>query len=102
MDSGDDSALPLIEGEKFEVPNRLFSRAKTAFLRFLRALLHWIRSRNHNESRQIKKTAYLDGLRGFSALLVYVHHHLIWAHSGPNGMFTLENVYGWQGHHAFA
>jgi peptidoglycan/LPS O-acetylase OafA/YrhL len=102
MASDDDSSLPLIEGEKFEVPNRLFARGKTACLRFLRTVLHWIRSRNHGETRQLKKTAYLDGLRGFSALLVYLHHHTIWAHSASYGMAVLENAFGWEGHHVFA
>lgn len=101
MASDDDSALPLIEGEKFEVPNRFVARAKTACLRSLRTLLHWIRSRNHGETRQLKKTAYLDGLRGFCAFLVYLHHHIVWAHPGNHGQFVLENVFGWQGQHYF-
>ena len=43
----------------------------------------------------LKRTAYLDGLRGFAALLVYSLHHEIWGHSGVKGELILENAFGW-------
>ena len=47
--------------------------------------------------RRLHPTAYLDGLRGFAALLVYWHHHELWAH-GHNGLNTLlENGFGYDG-----
>jgi peptidoglycan/LPS O-acetylase OafA/YrhL len=43
------------------------------------------------------RTAYLDGLRGFAALLVFSLHHQVWGHSGTGGEFILENAFGWNG-----
>ncbi|KAL1895626.1 hypothetical protein Sste5346_005095 [Sporothrix stenoceras] len=51
-----------------------------------------------------RDTAYLDGLRGFAAFLVYIHHNELWAHAasphGDNEYF--ENAYGFKGKHFFA
>jgi peptidoglycan/LPS O-acetylase OafA/YrhL len=98
MASGE-SSLPLIEGEKVEVPTKLLARARSAFLYLLRALSS---SRPRNETKQLRKTAYLDGLRGFSALLVYLQHHVIWSHPAFKGHFILENAFGWHGNYYFA
>ena len=53
--------------------------------------------------KQLSATAYLDGLRGFAALLVYWMHHQIWARMGP-GPFgdILEYGYGYDGKRYFA
>ncbi|KAI8938453.1 hypothetical protein NX059_004346 [Plenodomus lindquistii] len=48
-----------------------------------------------------RPTAWLDGLRGFAALLVYVHHNQLWAH-GTEGNMVFENSFGFQGRHYFA
>lgn len=48
-----------------------------------------------------RDTAYLDGLRGFAALLVYSLHHQVWGHSGTQGEFILENAFGWEGQYYF-
>ncbi|EOA83370.1 uncharacterized protein SETTUDRAFT_164781 [Exserohilum turcica Et28A] len=53
------------------------------------------------KSRLIRPTAWLDGLRGFAAFLVYIHHNQLWAH-GDRGNEILENAYGYQGKHYFA
>ncbi|KAI4853757.1 hypothetical protein E4T44_00637 [Aureobasidium sp. EXF-8845] len=45
----------------------------------------------------LHRTAYLDGLRGFAALLVFSLHHQVWGHSGTGGEFILENAFGWNG-----
>ncbi|KIW15021.1 hypothetical protein PV08_07808 [Exophiala spinifera] len=50
---------------------------------------------------KLHKTAYLDGLRGFAALMVYCLHHQVWGHAGIGGEFILENVYGWEGQYYF-
>ena len=52
-----------------------------------------------NHSTSLKRTAYLDGIRGFAALLVYWGHHQLWAH-GTESIF--ENVYGYDNQHYFA
>ncbi|CAD0105783.1 unnamed protein product [Aureobasidium uvarum] len=46
---------------------------------------------------ELHRTAYLDGLRGFAALLVFSLHHQVWGHSGTGGEFVLENAFGWNG-----
>ncbi|KAG9700480.1 hypothetical protein KCU95_g2043, partial [Aureobasidium melanogenum] len=46
---------------------------------------------------ELHRTAYLDGLRGFAALLVFSLHHQVWGHSGSGGEFILENAFGWNG-----
>lgn len=52
--------------------------------------------------QQLRRTAYLDGLRGFAALLVYWHHHQLWAHDSTDGMFVFENAWGYEGKYYFA
>ncbi|KAH0835272.1 hypothetical protein AYO21_10697 [Fonsecaea monophora] len=47
---------------------------------------------------RLRKTAWLDGLRGFAALLVYFLHHQVWAHSG----LIMENAYGYNGQYYMA
>ena len=54
-----------------------------------------------SKSKSIRPTAWLDGLRGFAALLVYLHHNQLWAH-GERGNQVFENSYGYQGRHYFA
>lgn len=53
-------------------------------------------SRTRNERKQpLRPTAYLDGLRGFAALLVYSLHHELWAHSGSvHENSILEKAFG--------
>lgn len=47
--------------------------------------------------QQLQRTAYLDGLRGFAALLVFILHHSVWAHSDIKGQSILGNSFGWGG-----
>ncbi|KAL6718621.1 hypothetical protein ACLMJK_002855 [Lecanora helva] len=58
-------------------------------------------ARSHD---QLRPTAYLDGLRGFAALLVYWHHHQLWAHeaASPNQSQILENAFGYENQYHFA
>ena len=49
------------------------------------------------KERTLHRTAYLDGLRGFAALLVFSLHHQVWGHSGVGGEYILENAFGWDG-----
>ncbi|KAJ4375764.1 hypothetical protein N0V83_001040 [Neocucurbitaria cava] len=49
----------------------------------------------------VRPTAWLDGLRGFAAFLVYWHHNMLWSHAGK-GNFIFENAFGYEGRHYFA
>ena len=45
------------------------------------------------EAPKIGKTTYLDGIRGISALIVYLTHHAMYAHQD----FALHRAFGWRG-----
>lgn len=49
------------------------------------------------KTTKLRRTAYLDGIRGFAALLVYFLHHQLWAHAIQGGSIKLENTFGWDG-----
>ncbi|EZF69192.1 hypothetical protein H105_08336 [Trichophyton soudanense CBS 452.61] len=51
--------------------------------------------------KQMGRTSYLDGLRGFAALLVYFGHHELWAHDAVTQNPIFENAYGYKGKHHF-
>jgi peptidoglycan/LPS O-acetylase OafA/YrhL len=74
-------------------------RASWAFRR-LKAVL-WPMPKQSGPAEPLRKTAYLDGLRGFAAFLVYWQHHQLWAH-GLEEMSILENAFGFEGHYSFA
>ncbi|KIW51995.1 hypothetical protein PV05_10660 [Exophiala xenobiotica] len=48
-----------------------------------------------------RRTAYLDGLRGFAALIVYWGHHELWAHDVLSPDRILENAYGYDNQRYF-
>ena len=50
--------------------------------------------------RELKRTAYLDGIRGFAAFLVYWQHHVAWAHDGFAGK-AFERSFGTDGNFYF-
>ncbi|KAL2022520.1 hypothetical protein VTK56DRAFT_5127 [Thermocarpiscus australiensis] len=52
------------------------------------------------QPEKLRPTAYLDGLRGFAAFLVYWHHHELWAHV-PVQVMSLESSFGYNGLHFF-
>src|SRR4051812_25882502 len=51
--------------------------------------------------KPIRRTAWLDGLRGFAAFMVYIHHNQLWAH-GYTGNLIYENAFGYEGRHYVA
>ncbi|KAK3898876.1 acyltransferase family-domain-containing protein [Staphylotrichum tortipilum] len=71
----------------------------------LRSLLHllapWPHKTASSSPDKLRPTAYLDGLRGFAAFLVYWHHHQLWAHV-PAQAAVLEQSYGYGGEYYFA
>lgn len=64
----------------------------------------WPQTTWHSRPKSLHKTAYLDGLRGFAAFLVYWHHHVLWVHNmdrlAQNGIF--ENAFGYDDKFHFA
>ncbi|KZM20211.1 uncharacterized protein EKO05_0001108 [Ascochyta rabiei] len=54
-----------------------------------------------NPKKPLRRTAWLDGLRGFAAFIVYLHHNQLWSHD-IHGNSVFENSFGYQGRHYFA
>ena len=52
--------------------------------------------------KQLRRTAYLDGLRGFAALMVYIQHHQLWTRDGVHADKIFENGFGYDGQYYFA
>lgn len=61
----------------------------------------FIRARSLPSPEKLRPTAYLDGLRGFAALLVYFHHHELWAHEISKQTPIFENGFGYEGNYYF-
>lgn len=51
---------------------------------------------------KLRRTAYLDGLRGFAALLVYFHHHQLYAHEAQNADMIMQSGFGYDNRHYLA
>ena len=71
----------------------------SAVLKSAKYFLHIARpsflSKTCARSTKLRRTAYLDGLRGFAALLVYWQHHELWAHELPTPGQIMENAFGY-------
>ncbi|KAF4294485.1 hypothetical protein KXV52_009605 [Aspergillus fumigatus] len=57
---------------------------------------------NEKQRQRTRPTAYLDGLRGFAALVVYWGHHELWAHEGAGVGKAFELAYGYDNKYYFA
>nr|CEG05346.1 unnamed protein product [Fusarium clavum]CEG05917.1 unnamed protein product [Fusarium clavum] len=68
----------------------------------LNSVQNFIRARSKPPLENLRPTAYLDGLRGFAALLVYIHHHQLWAHGIIDQDALFENAFGYGGKYYFA
>lgn len=55
-----------------------------------------------NPGKILRRTAYLDGLRGFAAFLVYLGHHQLRAHESMPGDVIFENAFGYNRQYYFA
>ncbi|KAJ6439366.1 acyltransferase [Purpureocillium lavendulum] len=62
----------------------------------------WICTQTRRTPATVRPTAYLDGLRGFAALIVYFHHHQLWVHDRRNQNVVLENAFGYEGKYYLA
>lgn len=70
-------------GKQVGSPSDVTAWAKW-FLQFLRPALFGGPS---GPPKPVRSTAYLDGLRGFAALMVYLGHHISWSHDlAPQGV----------------
>lgn len=57
--------------------------------------------RTGSPRKLLRRTAWLDGLRGFAAFVVFLHHNQLWSHD-IHGNSVFENSFGYQGRHYFA
>lgn len=64
-------------------------------------LTHLFAMPSFDTPEKLRPTAYLDGLRGFAAFLVYWHHHELWSH-GLMRDAIFERGYGFDGQHYFS
>ncbi|KAF8849859.1 hypothetical protein BDZ45DRAFT_603761 [Acephala macrosclerotiorum] len=80
-------------------PIRRGGRSKTWWLDIVRPLCM---SKTGDPSKKLRRTAYLDGLRGFAALVVYWHHHQLWAHQGNHTDEQMNHAFGYDNKYAFA
>lgn len=55
--------------------------------------------KNGAPRKDLRRTAYLDGMRGFAAFLVYWHHHQAWARYSIDINDVFENGFGYHGKH---
>jgi peptidoglycan/LPS O-acetylase OafA/YrhL len=59
------------------------------------------RRRLSGSKKPVRRTAWLDGLRGFAALLVCWHHQQLWAHDAFGLNRIYENAFGYNGQYYF-
>lgn len=80
---------------KLSVPIRLFNwfvdLVRPSFL-----------SRSKLPRKALRRTAYLDGIRGIAAFIVYWQHHQLWAHASVDGPHIFENAFGYENRYYFA
>lgn len=58
-------------------------------------------TRSPARTTRLRRTAWLDGLRGFAAFLVYVQHNELWAHEGDDSERKMQSSYGYRGERWF-
>jgi len=86
--------------DRVEQPTRL-ACARAGFLHAVKYASLFFRpsflSRKcEKKNSKLRRTAYLDGLRGFAAFLVYWHHHALWAHEAHDSDKILQNGWGYE------
>lgn len=81
-----------LDEKQAELPPPLHARARGWCTDLLRPSFSTI---SKGRQKQLGRTSYLDGLRGFAALMVYWGHHHLWAREslGPERIF--ENGFGY-------
>lgn len=94
----------LLETGCWEViePTAVFSTATRARKWFIDLIKPSCIKKSHSCAEKPRHTAYLDGVRGFAALLVYWGHHELWAHDALGPDRIVENAYGYDNQHYLA
>jgi peptidoglycan/LPS O-acetylase OafA/YrhL len=82
-----------------ELPQPLHARARGWCTDLLRPSFSAI---SRGRQKQIGRTGYLDGLRGFAAFMVYWGHHHLWARESLSPENIFENGFGYDHQHYFA
>ena len=70
--------------------------------RMIRLAKSWVWPPARRRATSVRPTAYLDGLRGFAALIVYFHHHELWVHERLKQNAIFENAWGYEGNYYLA
>ena len=93
----------VVEKQEMQQDGTVYTRRRRHRIMHRLSRLFLFKSGLKNTSNQpLRSTAWLDGLRGFAAFLVYWHHHQLWVHTGIGQNVTLENSYGYDGKLNFA
>ncbi|KAF2157416.1 hypothetical protein K461DRAFT_218644 [Myriangium duriaei CBS 260.36] len=58
-------------------------------------------TKSSSRPQRLRRTAYLDGIRGFAALMVYWVHHELWAHEALDAERRIQSSWGYRGEHWF-
>jgi peptidoglycan/LPS O-acetylase OafA/YrhL len=102
-----ESSSPRQESRWLDITSEAVIPAKRKNFRWLKTLLMRgagsIRTVPTSDA-PLRPTAYLDGLRGFAAFMVYWHHHELWSHASQPNLENayFENAFGWGGKYYFA
>ncbi|KAL8243947.1 hypothetical protein R6Q59_010205 [Mikania micrantha] len=89
----------LLEKGHYWEPAKKIERTAPAHVRAKDWGVHLVRTAfSPKPGVPIRRTAWLDGLRGFAAFLVYWQHHQLWSHEYE---LVFENAYGWKGQYYF-
>lgn len=92
---------PLDRPEDFKLNNATWRSVR--FSGWIINVLHpeFLFIRSSSPKKPLRRTAWLDGLRGFAAFIVYLHHNQLWSHD-IHGNSVFENSFGYKKRHYFA
>ncbi|CCG80643.1 Putative uncharacterized protein [Taphrina deformans PYCC 5710] len=86
---------PSTAGRPFNHKDWIPESPGSAVRALLRVLTPSILEPSRAPPKSLRSTAYLDGLRGFAALMVYLGHHQAWAHELSSSGVVAEHAYGY-------
>jgi peptidoglycan/LPS O-acetylase OafA/YrhL len=92
----------ILDGRGFEGNVQEGSRPAQSILGWIIGILRPAIFTKGGPRKPLRRTAYLDGLRGFAAFIVYWHHHQLWPRAQIMGDRILENGYGFEDRYFFA